>query len=82
MSAPRWRVEEHEGSAAEFHGRDVPVPAERAVWWLRVDRPALVLGSAQPVEVADPRALAAGGVELVRRRLKELLMSTATGGES
>jgi lipoate-protein ligase A len=68
VTAPRWRVEEHEGSAAEFHARDVPLPAERTVWWLRVDRPALVLGSAQPVEVADSSALAATGVELVRRR--------------
>jgi lipoate-protein ligase A len=68
VTAPRWRVEEHEGSAAEFHGREVPVPAERTVWWLQVDRPALVLGSAQPPEVADPAALAEAGVELVRRR--------------
>jgi len=62
-----WGVEAHQGSAAEFHARTVDESA-RAVWWSSVDRPALVLGSAQRPEVADPAALAAAGVELVRRR--------------
>ena len=52
----------------QFHARVVEEPARRAVWWSSVDRPALVLGSAQPAEVADAAALAAAGVELVRRR--------------
>jgi lipoate-protein ligase A len=38
------------------------------VWWLTVDRPALVLGSTQRPDVADLAAVAASGVELVRRR--------------
>ncbi len=63
-----WEVQHHVGSAATFHGWAVPEPAGRAVWWLSVDRPALVLGSAQSVEVADAPALVAAGVELVRRR--------------
>jgi lipoate---protein ligase len=63
-----WGVEAHQGSAAEFHARTVEEPAQRGVWWSSVDRPALVLGSAQRPEVADAHALAAAGVELVRRR--------------
>jgi lipoate-protein ligase A len=63
-----WGVEAHQGSAAEFHARTVEEPAKRGVWWSSVDRPALVLGSAQRPEVADAHALAAAGVELVRRR--------------
>ena len=63
-----WGVEAHRGSAAAFHARPVEEPARRAVWWSSVDRPALVLGSAQQPEVADAEALAVAGVELVRRR--------------
>lgn len=55
------------GSAADLHGLE-PTGAVREVWWLEVDRPALVLGSAQPVEAADADACAAAGVEVVRRR--------------
>ena len=62
-----WGVEAHRGSAAEFHARTVEEPARRAVWWSSVDRPALVLGSAQRPEVADGEALAVAGVGLVRR---------------
>ena len=66
--ASGWGVEAHQGSAAEFHARTVEEPATRALWWSSVDRSALVLGSAQRDEVADVDALAAAGVELVRRR--------------
>jgi lipoate-protein ligase A len=66
--SPGWTVEEHTGAAADFHAREVVEPAVRSVWWLSVDRPALVLGSAQRTETADADALAAAGVELVRRR--------------
>lgn len=62
-----WGVEAHQGSAAEFHARAVEEPARRALWWSSVDRPALVLGSAQRPQVADAPAVAAAGVELVRR---------------
>jgi lipoate-protein ligase A len=68
VSASRWDVEHHVGSAAVFHARDVPDDVGRSVWWLDVDRPALVLGSAQRPSVADASALTARGVELVRRR--------------
>lgn len=63
-----WEVEQADGSAAAFHARPIAQPATRRVSVLRVDRPALVLGSTQPMSDADPRALDAAGVELVRRR--------------
>jgi lipoate-protein ligase A len=51
-----------------FHARVVDEPTPRSVWLLEVDRPALVLGSAQPEADADATACAAAGVEIVRRR--------------
>ena len=65
-----WRVERHRGSAAAFHARLMPADgeAERVMRILEVDRPALVLGSTQPESDVDHDALAAAGVELVRRR--------------
>lgn len=70
MTAPTggWRVEHHRGSAAAFHARELPSPAERAVWVHEVTRPALVLGSAQRDDVVDTAAAAAAGCEVVRRR--------------
>ncbi|HWC69211.1 MAG TPA: hypothetical protein VG478_14175 [Acidimicrobiales bacterium] len=56
------------GSAADFHARPVPAPARRAVWVFAVDRPALVLGSSQPLSTIDARAAGERGVEIVRRR--------------
>lgn len=63
-----WRVERVTGSAAELHARPLPDPIERAVHVLDVDRPALVLGSAQRDDVVDPAACRAAGVEVARRR--------------
>ena len=63
-----WRVHRATGSASAFHARDLPDPVERAVHVLAVDRPALVLGSAQRDDVVDLDACAAAGVEVVRRR--------------
>ena len=63
-----WRVEAASGSAAEFHARQLPEPLRRLVWVLDVEQPALVLGSTQRADVADARACAAAGVEVVRRR--------------
>lgn len=63
-----WRVERAVGSAAAFHARPLSEPAARTVSVLAVDRPALVIGSTQPATDADAAALAAAGVELVRRR--------------
>jgi len=63
-----WVVERHRGPASTFHARPLPDPVVPAVWVLAVDRPALVLGSAEPAAHADADALAAAGIELVRRR--------------
>jgi len=61
-------VERATGSAADFHGRDLPDPPARRVWVHEVSGPALVLGSTQPVDAADHEAAAAAGVDVVRRR--------------
>jgi lipoate-protein ligase A len=63
------------GSAADLHNRQIPGECGRLVWSHRVDRPAIVLGSAQPqsqllletttaIEVVRRRS--GGGVVLVR----------------
>ena len=39
-----------------------------AVWWFEVTRPALVIGSAQPLATVDVAACEAAGVEVVHRR--------------
>ncbi|MEY2453896.1 MAG: lipoate---protein ligase [Acidimicrobiaceae bacterium] len=54
-----WSVHRASGSAAEFHHRDLP--AERAIWIVEFEQPALVLGSSQAM-------VAASGIEVVRRR--------------
>jgi lipoate-protein ligase A len=59
----RWH-----GSAADFHARTVEVGAGPQVWVFEVARPALVLGSSQPIDSIDRHATAAAGIELVRRR--------------
>lgn len=62
-----WQVEHLQGDAAAFHARPLPDTVERTVWVCEAARPALVLGSAQPLEVADERACVGAGVEIVRR---------------
>ena len=68
MTAPRWTLEHHRGSAVEFHARELPEPMTRSVWSFEVTRPAIVLGSAQ----RDPQLhLCRSGdeaVEVARRR--------------
>jgi lipoate---protein ligase len=66
--ATGWAVERATGPASAFHARPLPARPARAVWVHEVDRPALVLGSAQPPGVADAAACEAAGVEVVRRR--------------
>ena len=56
------------GSAEAFHGRALDDPLRRAVHVFEVERPALVLGSAQSDDVVDRAACEAAGVEVVRRR--------------
>lgn len=61
-------LERSRGGAAEFHARAFPDPPRPAVWWFEVDRPAVVLGSRQRVEVLDRDACERAGVEIARRR--------------
>ncbi|MEO6124624.1 MAG: hypothetical protein ABIR32_13045 [Ilumatobacteraceae bacterium] len=63
-----WNVHHSRGDAAEFHGRQIPDDLEPSVWWFEVDRPAIVLGSAQPLEHLDLVACERARVEVVRRR--------------
>ena len=68
MTAGRWGIERHVGSAGSFHGRDLPQPARRVAWWFEVDGPTVVLGSTQAEELVDQERAAARGVSVVRRR--------------
>ncbi len=61
-------VERHRGSAADFHGRDVPDDGGVHVWWFDVSAPAVALGSRQGPELLDHDAVRRAGVEVVRRR--------------
>jgi lipoate-protein ligase A len=63
-----WAVSHRSGPAGELHGLEVPSPAVRAVWFMESSRPALVLGSTQPVSSVDEAACAAAGIDVVRRR--------------
>lgn len=63
-----WLVEIDRGSAADFHQRDLPADIQPSLWWFEVERPALVLGSGQPIEHIDVRACEQAGIEIVRRR--------------
>jgi lipoate-protein ligase A len=69
MSTPAgWTIEYASGSAVAFHAWEPEAGSGRLARWFSVDRPALVLGSAQRDEVVDVEACAAAGVEVVRRR--------------
>lgn len=61
-----WRIAHVEGDAGAFHA--VEPAAERTATFVTVHRPTLVLGSAQPDTSVDGPAVAALGVEVVRRR--------------
>ncbi|MEQ1787177.1 MAG: hypothetical protein ABL966_09005, partial [Acidimicrobiales bacterium] len=63
-----WRVQRAHSSARDFHARELPVPAERAVWVCDATAPALVLGSAQRDDDVDRAACAEAGIDVVRRR--------------
>jgi len=65
---PGWIVEHLTGTAASFHGRELPAGGARRVWVHAVTGPALVLGSTQSPDLVDPEAAARAGVEVVRRR--------------
>lgn len=69
MIEPReWNVVHRRGSAADFHALEVPEGAVRELWWFDVDRPSLVLGSAQHESTVDLAACRSEGVDVVRRR--------------
>lgn len=61
-----WGVTESHGDAAAFHAA-VPGPGRSATLHT-VDRPTLVLGSAQRRDDVDPAVAAALGVDVVQRR--------------
>ena len=62
-------MERLRGGASDLLGAEEPPAASpRRARLHIVDRPALVLGSAQPCEAADRRAAADAGVEVARRR--------------
>ncbi len=63
-----WVVERARGDAATFHRREVSVASARSLWLLHVSRPAVVLGSTQPIGAVDESMAAAHGIEVVRRR--------------
>lgn len=66
-SVVRVIVNRWHGSASEFHARPIAPLDQAEAWLLSLERPALVLGSAQRGEVADHAAAEARGVEVVRR---------------
>ena len=63
-----WVEHVSRGDAAAFHARQMPDELTPTVWWFEVDRPAVVLGSAQPANHLDLDACRKAGVEVVRRR--------------
>lgn len=65
---PRFVVGHRVGDAAELHGAEPTEGIDPTATWFEVTRPALVLGSAQPLGHVDAAACARGGVEIVRRR--------------
>jgi lipoate-protein ligase A len=64
--AGSWRLHEWRGTAADFHSFDPP--GERAVWWCRVEAPALILGSSQTADTVSMECAADAGLDIVRRR--------------
>ncbi len=65
-----WVTRTSGGSAVEFHARGLPSLDDGAaeIWVHRSDRPAIVLGSAQPDELIDQERARADGWEVGRRR--------------
>ena len=61
------KVERVSGAVEDFLAREIRSVEEAEVWVYAVERPTLVLGSAQRGEVADLRRAAAWGVDVVRR---------------
>jgi lipoate-protein ligase A len=62
-----WCIEQYRGAASAFHARPLADEPEPTLWWFEVERPALVLGSAQAASHVDAAACARLDVEIVRR---------------
>jgi len=67
-AGPGWRVTRCTGPAGILHAAGLPEPVQRLIRWCDVERPALVLGSAQAPSVVDADRAARAGLEVVRRR--------------
>jgi len=63
-----WEIEVVRGTASTFHARPTPEVWRPAVWWFEITAPALVVGSAQSLDLVDLAACERAGVEVVRRR--------------
>jgi lipoate-protein ligase A len=61
-----WRVEHSHGDAGAFHADDPS--AQRSATFHTVERPTLVLGSAQPDADVDQRVASSLHIDVVRRR--------------
>ncbi len=69
------------GPAGPVHHRAVPDPVRPEVWIHAVDRPALVLGSAQSLALVHQDRAEADGVEVVRRRSGGGLVALVPGND-
>jgi lipoate-protein ligase A len=74
-SPSAWTTEHVAGPAAELHAGSAdlvasaePAPARRRLRVMEATRPAVVLGSTQPLDHVDREALAGRGWDLARRR--------------
>lgn len=63
-----WHIERLRGPAEDVHARPFDAHTPPSVWVVEADRPALILGSAQPETDVDRVAASAAGVPVVRRR--------------
>jgi lipoate-protein ligase A len=63
-----WRWESREGDAATLHDPRSPETLQRTICEMRINAPAIVLGSSQPLEDIDDSAAGAAGISVVRRR--------------
>lgn len=61
-----WQVHEWNGSARDFHARDVPMST--ALWFVRSDSPTVVLGSSQRDDVVDVPSAQRAGFDVFTRR--------------
>lgn len=64
----RWSVERRAGDAATLHAFEPPADGRPTLVVADLQRPALVLGSTQPIEVVDRERARAHDLDVVRRR--------------